>query len=117
MPCSLFIPWSLRSALHVLREASGADTVLHSHACARVQVIIPNLLGDKELDTSITRADFERLCGDLFDQCSALAERLLQCAPGRLRAEALSCFRPCTSIVTSTAAIACRIPLSRLPGP
>lgn len=44
------------------------------------QVIVPSLSGDEDLDVSVSRADLERLCSDLFDQCSALASRLLQCA-------------------------------------
>ena len=87
-------------------------------AGAHVQVIIPKLMCDKDLDTAITRADFERLCGDLFDQCTALAERLLQCVPVRLPGlEETSCFRPCTSTVVSTTTMTCRMALSRLPAP
>ena len=47
-------------------------------ALAVPQVLIPNLAGGKDLDVAIQRGDFERLCADLFDGCSALAERLLQ---------------------------------------
>lgn len=100
------LPYSLcmRSSVHCM---SCVMPVVHTLSCnpaagAHVQVIIPKLLCDKDLDTSITRADFERLCGDLFDQCTALAERLLQCVPVRLPGLGeTSCFRPCTPIVNS----------------
>ncbi len=50
-------------------------------ALAVAQVLIPNLAGGKDLDVTIQRGDFERLCADLFEGCSALAERLLQWRP------------------------------------
>ncbi len=59
-------------------------------ALAVPQVVIPNLAGGKDLDVTIQRGDFERLCADLFDGCSALAERLLQWRPPSQR----RCFAP-----------------------
>ena len=58
--------------------------------CPCKQVIIPSLSGDKGLDVSLTHADFDRLCSDLFDQCSALASGLLQCAPTLIQASGSS---------------------------
>lgn len=74
-----------RAAVHCLRcvFVMCIRTVgrLTKAALAVAQVLLPNLAGGKDLDVTIQRGDFERLCDDLFDGCSALAERLLQWRP------------------------------------